>query len=89
MFIFVAQLTIGNVLPVGTLPEGTVVCALEEKTGDRGKLAKTSGNYATIIAHNPDTRKTRVKLPSGSKKLIPSTNRAIVGKSKLDYHEHM
>lgn len=74
-----AQLQIGNVLPVGSMPEGTVVCSLEEKMGDRGKVAKTSGNYATIIAHNPDTKRTRVKLPSGAKKLIPSANRAIVG----------
>ncbi|XP_039251168.2 large ribosomal subunit protein uL2-like [Styela clava] len=74
-----AQLQIGNVLPVGSMPEGTVVCCLEEKMGDRGKVAKTSGNYATIIAHNPDTKRTRVKLPSGSKKLIPSANRALVG----------
>merc|ERR1712097_176774 len=50
-----------------------------EKTGDRGKLARASGNYATVIAHNPDTKKTRVKLPSGSKKVIPSANRAMVG----------
>ena len=44
------------------------MCAVEEKPGDRGKLAKASGNYATVVAHNRDTRKTRVKLPSGSKK---------------------
>uniref|UniRef100_A0A915EED5 Ribosomal protein L2 C-terminal domain-containing protein n=1 Tax=Ditylenchus dipsaci TaxID=166011 RepID=A0A915EED5_9BILA len=44
-----------NVLPVGDLPEGTTVCNLEEKTGDRGRLAKTSGNYAIVIAHNPDS----------------------------------
>merc|ERR1712097_102316 len=50
-----------------------------EKTGDRGKLARASGNYATVIAHNPDTKRTRVKLPSGSKKVIPSANRAMVG----------
>jgi len=74
-----ATLNIGNVLPVGTMPEGTIVCGLEEKTGDRGRLARASGNYATVIAHNPDTRKTRVKLPSGAKKVIPSTNRAMVG----------
>ena len=76
---FVAALAIGNVLPVGEMPEGTIVCNLEEKTGDRGKLARASGNYATIVAHNEDTGKTRVKLPSGSKKVIPSTNRAMVG----------
>lgn len=66
-------------MPVGTMPEGTIVCNLEEKTGDRGRLARASGNYATVIAHNPDTKKTRVKLPSGAKKVIPSNNRAMVG----------
>lgn len=75
-----AQLNIGNVLPVGTMPEGTIVCCLEEKPGDRGKLARASGNYATVISHNPETKKTRVKLPSGSKKVISSANRAVVGK---------
>ncbi|KAJ8891719.1 hypothetical protein PR048_004248 [Dryococelus australis] len=73
-----ANLQIGNVMPVGTMPEGTIVCNLEEKTGDRGRLARASGNYATVIAHNPDTKKTRVKLPSGAKKVIPSNNRAMV-----------
>ena len=65
-----AHLSIGNVMPIGHMPEGTIVCNLEEKTGDRGKLARASGNYATVIAHNPDTKKTRVKLPSGSKKVV-------------------
>lgn len=74
-----ANLQIGNILPVGTMPEGTIVCCLEEKMGDRGKIARASGDYATIISHNPDTKKSRVKLPSGAKKLIPSANRAMVG----------
>merc|ERR1712130_113637 len=53
-----AHLSIGNVMPIGHMPEGTIVCNLEEKTGDRGKLARASGNYATVIAHNADTKKT-------------------------------
>ena len=64
-----AHLTLGNVMPIGTMPEGTIISNLEEKTGDRGKLARASGNYATVIAHNPDTKRTRVKLPSGTKKV--------------------
>ena len=64
-----AQLTIGNIMPVGCMPEGTIVSNLEEKTGDRGRIARASGNYATVIAHNPDTKRTRVKLPSGTKKV--------------------
>lgn len=61
------------------MPEGSIICNLEEKTGDRGRLARASGNYATVIAHNPDTKRTRVKLPSGAKKVIPSNNRAMIG----------
>merc|ERR1711874_378289 len=63
-----AQLNIGNIMPIGQMPEGTIVCSLEEKSGDRGKIAKASGGYCTIVAHNTDTGKTRVKLPSGIKK---------------------
>jgi large subunit ribosomal protein L8e len=74
-----AQVQIGNVLPIGELPEGTTICNLEEKTGDRGRLARTSGNYATVIAHNPDTKKSRVRLPSGAKKVVQSSNRAMIG----------
>jgi len=74
-----AQVQVGNVLPIGILPEGTVVCNLEEHAGDRGKLARASGNYATVIAHNNETHKTRVRLPSGQKKVLQSINRAMVG----------
>ncbi|KAJ8796413.1 hypothetical protein J1605_017926 [Eschrichtius robustus] len=73
-----AKLNIGNMLPVGTMPEGTIVCCLEEKPGDWGTLARASGNYAIVISHNPETKKTRVKLPLGSKKVISSINRAVV-----------
>jgi len=74
-----AALTVGNIIPVGQLPEGTVVSNVEEKTGDRGALGRTSGNYVTVIGHNPDEGKTRVKLPSGAKKVILSSARGMVG----------
>ena len=73
-----AQLAVGNVLPVGQLPEGTIVCNVEEKVGDRGALARTSGNYATIIGHSDDN-KTRIRLPSGSKKTVSAASRATIG----------
>jgi len=63
-----AQLKVGNVLPLGQMPEGTIVCNVEEKSGDRGKLARASGDYATIVAHNTDNSTTRLRLPSGAKK---------------------
>jgi large subunit ribosomal protein L8e len=67
------------VLPLAACPEGTIVCNIEEKVGDRGALARTSGNYATVIGHAADEGKTRVRLPSGAKKTISSRARATVG----------
>lgn len=72
-------MTIGNVLPLEVMPEGTIVCNIEEKVGDRGALARTSGNYATVIGHNTDDGTTRVKLPSGAKKVVASSCRAAIG----------
>lgn len=74
-----AHLSVGNCKPIGSMPEGTLICSLEAKTGDRGRIAKCSGDYAQVIAHNPETKRTRVKMPSGSKKTMPSSNRALVG----------
>lgn len=74
-----AALTVGNVLPLSSVPEGTVVSNVEEKAGDRGALGRTSGNYVTVIGHNPDEGKTRVKLPSGAKKVIKSSARGMIG----------
>lgn len=73
-----AALNVGNVLPISQCPEGTIVCNVEEKVGDRGALSKTSGNYATVIGHGEDG-KTRIRLPSGTKKVISSRCRATVG----------
>lgn len=74
-----ATLAVGNVLPVSQCPEGTIVCNIEEKAGDRGALARTSGNYATVIGHSPEDNKTRIRLPSGAKKTVAGTCRATVG----------
>ena len=73
-----AQLAVGNVLPVGQMPEGTIVCSVERFPGDRGKIAKASGGYATIIGHNEDAGVTKVRLPSGGKKNVMSNSRAMV-----------
>jgi len=74
-----AQLTVGNVLPVASMPEGTAVCNLELLAGDRSTAARSSGNYAVVVSHNPDQGLTRIRLPSGSRKVIKSNCRAMVG----------
>jgi len=74
-----AELSVGNVMPVSSMPEGTVICNLEGKVGDRGQFARCSGSYATIIGHSDNGDKTRIRLPSGSRKTILSNARAMVG----------
>jgi len=74
-----AQIKVGNVLPLKSMPEGTIVCNSEQRAGDRGKLARASGGYATIVSHNPETNQTRLRLPSGAKKVVSSDARAMIG----------
>lgn len=74
-----AELRIGNVVQIGTVPEGTVICNIEETPGDRGKLARASGDFATVIAHNKDSFQTRIRLPSGAKKTLSAECRAQIG----------
>ena len=75
-----AQLATGNVLPINKIPEGTVICNVEEHPGDKGALGRATGCYATIIGHSEDGLRTRVRLPSGSRKTLAGQCRATVGK---------
>jgi len=75
----IASLSIGNILPVSCLPEGTIISNVEGKQGDRGSFARASGTSAIVIGHSEDARKTRVRLPSGTRKTVVGTCRAMVG----------
>merc|ERR1712022_18693 len=82
MFVFCgkkAALHMGNVVPLARVPDGCVVCNLEAKVGDRGKIAKASGDYATVVAHDPDRSRVKVRMPSGTKKWYNENSRCTVG----------
>lgn len=74
-----ATLTVGNVLPLGSMPEGSVCSSVEAKIGDRGTFARCSGDYAVLISHDEDKGTSKIRLPSGSKKTLSSACRAMVG----------
>jgi large subunit ribosomal protein L8e len=74
-----AKLVVGNIMPLSSMPEGTLVCNLESQVGDRGKIAKCSGDYGTVITHDVERGTTRVRMPSGSKKTLSNKCRAMVG----------
>jgi len=72
-----ASVEIGNILPTGSIPEGTMVCNIELSPGDGGKIARSSGAYATVVAHTPDG--TMIKLPSGKTRYVNDLCRATIG----------
>jgi large subunit ribosomal protein L2 len=72
-----ATIEVGNVLPLGKVPEGTLVCNLELKPGDGGKLARSSGAYTTVVGHTPQG--TMVRLPSGRTRYFNDNCLATVG----------
>jgi len=75
---FLATLTVGNILPVGSVPEGAVICNVEARVGDRGTYARASGDYAVVVGQDDEKGVTKIRLPSGAKKTIASTCRAQV-----------
>jgi len=54
-----------------------MVCNVELHPGDGGKIAKSSGAYATVVGHTPQG--TMVKLPSGSTRYVSDYCMATVG----------
>jgi large subunit ribosomal protein L2 len=72
-----ASVEVGNILPLGKIPEGTMVCNVELHPGDGGKIAKSSGTYATVVGHTPQG--TIIKLPSGKAKYISDYCRSTIG----------
>ncbi|UCE95362.1 MAG: 50S ribosomal protein L2 [Candidatus Bathyarchaeota archaeon] len=72
-----APVQIGNILPLKKIPEGTMICDIELQVGDGGKIARSSGTYATLVSHTPQG--TMIKFPSGKTKYINPLCRATIG----------
>ncbi len=54
-----------------------MVCNIELRPGDGGKLSKSSGAFATVVSHTPQG--TIITLPSGKSKYIADFCRATIG----------
>ena len=67
----------GSILPLGRIPDGTLVSNLEVKPFDGGRLVRSAGTSALVVAHSE--RDVTVQLPSGAFKQFLATCRAQVG----------
>lgn len=72
-----AKPTLGNRLPLANIPVGTFVYNVEIKPEGGAKLARSAGNYATVVAH--DAGYTLIKMPSSEIRKIISSAWASIG----------
>lgn len=74
-----AAIRTGNTVPLRHIPEGVMICNLEVRPNDGGKLVRSSGNCATLLAHEHETGRVLVVMPSGKKKWLSSDCFATIG----------
>jgi len=74
-----AKLDVGNVLPLGKIPEGIPISNIEITPGDGGKIARAAGMYATIRSHDRAAGKTEIELPGKRRITLNSKCRAQIG----------
>ena len=66
----------GNTMPLGSMPEGTMVYNVEGQPGDGGKFVRTAGTAATVVSQGT---RTILLLPSGKFKEFNRNCLATVG----------
>jgi large subunit ribosomal protein L2 len=74
----------GNRLPLGKIPVGTYVSNIELKPGAGGRLARSAGGYAEVVAH--DAGYTQLKMPSTEIRKILSSSWATIGEVGNEEH---
>ena len=79
-----APLTPGNRLPLGKIPVGTFVYNIELKPGNGGKMVRSAGSFAEVVAQ--DAGYTHLKMPSTEVRRIIGTCWASVGEVSNPEH---
>lgn len=76
---------IGNTLPIGEIPLGTIIHNIELKPGKGASLVRSAGTYAQLVAK--DGKYVTVKLPSGEMRMILAVCKATIG--SISNSDHM
>lgn len=76
---------VGNTLPLGNMPLGTIVHNVEMIPGRGAQLSRGAGTYAQVLAKDP--KYVTLKMPSGEMRMILATCLATVG--SVSNSDHM
>jgi large subunit ribosomal protein L2 len=69
--------SVGNCLPLKNIPLGMMVHNIELQPGRGGRLCRSAGSGATLVAREADWA--QITLPSGEIRRIPASCRATIG----------
>ena len=72
-----AEIKPGNALPMKSIPTGTMIHNIELTAGKGGKLVRSAGNAAQLLAKEGDY--VHIRLPSGEMRLVRTECMATIG----------
>jgi len=73
-----ASPTLGSILPLSKIPDGSLIFCLENRHGSGPKFVRTGGNSAKLVAH--EEKGVIVEMPSKKSLVLAGTCRAVIGK---------
>jgi len=80
-----AEISVGNTLPMSAMPIGTTIHNIEMRPGQGGKLVRSAGNSAQLMAK--EGKYATLRLPSGEMRMVPIECRATIGQVGNIDHE--
>ncbi|MDR2749776.1 MAG: 50S ribosomal protein L2, partial [Clostridiales bacterium] len=79
-----AEVRVGNCLPLKNIPVGSEIHNIEMKPGAGGQLVRSAGNVAQLMAK--DQKYATIRLPSGEMRYVPVGCKATMGQmGNLDH----
>ena len=76
---------IGNALPLGEIPLGTIISGIELRPGQGAVMARSAGTFAQLMAK--EGKFVTIKLPSGETRLILAECLATIGAVSNSDHQ--
>jgi large subunit ribosomal protein L2 len=82
-----SDIKVGNTLPLKNIPLGAVIHNIELRRGGGGKLVRSAGSFAQLVAR--EGKYAQVKLPSGEVRMILVDCVATIGQVGNTDHENI
>ncbi len=82
-----ADITVGNALPLRSIPTGTTVHNVELTPGRGGQMGRSAGTAIQLVAK--EGNRATLRLPSGEMRMVPIECRATVGSIGNAEHQNI